>query len=154
MALSDEEGEILPDFITNYSFLDSDDKSVPFSVLPVLWSDHDDYDSLGLQVFMLGTCDGGQKVYKRAVAWKFELSDEIPTIYVLSKDRNWIILQKPKKSYEPIISSLLVTIHWLHFNNKNGDDYTWNRFVDSFRLVITNSSLCVYNVHKQMFMQL
>ncbi|CAN1838222.1 Protein ENHANCED DOWNY MILDEW 2 [Linum perenne] len=137
----DEEGEIIPYYITNYSFVDGQKAAVSFSVLPVLWDWEDELrENSELEVYIQGAYDDGlQNVFKRAVAWKFELSVEDPVMYVLSKERNWMILQKPRKSYLPVISSILVTVHWLHFKKRNAGDNTgsgWNHFLQSWRLVM------------------
>ncbi|CAN1196648.1 Protein ENHANCED DOWNY MILDEW 2 [Linum perenne] len=138
MAMSDdEEGEIIPYYITNYSFVDGQKAAVSFSVLPVLWDWEDELrENSELEVYIQGAYDDGlQNVFKRAVAWKFELSVEDPVMYVLSKERNWMILQKPRKSYLPVISSILVTVHWLHFKKRNAGDNTgsgWNHFLQSW----------------------
>ncbi|CAN0897505.1 Protein ENHANCED DOWNY MILDEW 2 [Linum grandiflorum] len=139
MAMSDdEEGEIIPDYISNYSFVDRQNAAVPFSVLPVLWDWNDEVDenSEQLEVFIRGTYDGGlQSLYRRVIGWKFELSGEDPVMHVLSKDKHWMVLQKPRKSYEPVISSILVTVHWLHFKKRNARGCLgtgWNHFLKSW----------------------
>ncbi|CAI9786445.1 unnamed protein product [Fraxinus pennsylvanica] len=49
------------------------------------------------KIFLLGTTDKGlQRIFKQVEAWKFDLSDEEPEIFVLSKGNNWIKLLKPR----------------------------------------------------------
>ncbi|CAI9090212.1 OLC1v1024938C1 [Oldenlandia corymbosa var. corymbosa] len=122
MASSDEEGEIVPHSVTNFHFVNDKNEPISFSVLPVKWSDDEEMTECFSQdkIFLLGTDDTGlQKVYKQVVAWKFDLSYVLPEIYVLSKDQKWIKLDKPRKSYEEIIKSILVTIHFLHCVKRN-----------------------------------
>lgn len=93
MAFSDEEGEIGPECVTNYYFINHREEPVSFSVLPQKWK-WNGGEFLGereTQVFLLGTDDDGlRKIYKRVIAWKFELSYVQPEISMLSKDRSWI----------------------------------------------------------------
>ncbi|KAM4093044.1 hypothetical protein ACB094_06G085900 [Castanea mollissima] len=88
---SDEESEIVAEFVTNYDFIDHVGNPVSFSVLPLQWSE----------------------------AWRFQLSYVQPEICVLSKEKSWITLQKPRKAFENTIRTILVTVHWLHFVKKN-----------------------------------
>ncbi|KAF8391638.1 hypothetical protein HHK36_023944 [Tetracentron sinense] len=120
MASSDEEGEIVPRSVTNYHFVDDKDEPISFSILPIEWSGCDRPDGMKLQIFLHGAADSGlQKIYKQVTAWKFELSDEQPEISVLSKENKWIKLQKPRKSFEDTIRTILITLHCLHFVKKN-----------------------------------
>ncbi|KAJ7960300.1 Protein ENHANCED DOWNY MILDEW 2 [Quillaja saponaria] len=115
MASSDEEGEIVPDCVTNYHFENDKNQPVPFSILPLLWSDDEIKGDPETRVYLHGTSDGGLRtIYKRIMAWRIELSYVHPEISVLSNEKRWIILQSPKKSYESIIRTVLVIIHWLH----------------------------------------
>ncbi|KAD6454149.1 hypothetical protein E3N88_08855 [Mikania micrantha] len=121
MASSDEEDEIVLDSVTNYHFIDSCKVPVSFSVLPLHWNDHDDVIENGnASVALLGLADGGlQSVYTEVIGWKLELSYVMPEVYVLSKGKRWIKLQKPRNSYGDIIKSVLIVIRCLHFVKRN-----------------------------------
>ncbi|XP_024032078.1 protein ENHANCED DOWNY MILDEW 2 isoform X1 [Morus notabilis] len=121
MASSDEEGEIVPKCVTNYHFVNHVEEPVSFTTLPLQWGPNESLVQSGRQVFLLATAedDGLQKVFKRVIAWKFDLSFVQPEISVLSKDMNWIALQKPRKSFENTIRTVFVTLHWLHFLKKS-----------------------------------
>ncbi|KAM7276367.1 hypothetical protein ACFE04_018233 [Oxalis oulophora] len=130
----EEEGEILPDYVTDYSFVEND-LPVSFTILPVLWTkDHHDHDhdhdqSLSNKVFLCGMWDDGlQKLYKHVIAWKFNLICEQPEIYVLTYDKRiWIKLLKCRKSYEPVIRTALITLYWLDCVKKlPADKSPWN----------------------------
>ncbi|KAM7498945.1 hypothetical protein LguiA_023359 [Lonicera macranthoides] len=119
MASSDDECEPVPQAISNYHFVDDADEPISFSKLPVQWNEVEHLDGGKRQIFLHGTADGGlQKVYKQVTAWKFDLSGVKPEISVLSKDMNWINLQKPRKSFIDIIRSSLITVHCLHILRK------------------------------------
>ncbi|KAM0029270.1 putative [histone H3]-lysine(4) N-trimethyltransferase chromatin regulator PHD family [Helianthus debilis subsp. tardiflorus] len=120
MASSDEEGEIVPDFVTNYHFVNSHNTLISFSLLPLHWSDHD-VENGDLQVaFLHGNIHGGlQSVYKEVIGWKLELSYAQPHVCVLSKGKTWINLQKPRKSYECHVKSVLIVADCLHFVRRN-----------------------------------
>ncbi|KAK2648679.1 hypothetical protein Ddye_016168 [Dipteronia dyeriana] len=86
------------------------------------WKEDDEAvgGDLGIKVYLRGTTDDGlQSVHKQVVAWKFELSYPQPEIWVLSKNKKWIQLQNPRKSFRFIIRTVLITVHWLHFALKN-----------------------------------
>ncbi|KAM6572084.1 hypothetical protein CsatA_016164 [Cannabis sativa] len=130
MASSDEEGEILPNCVTDYLFVNDKEELVSFTTLPLQWSPNESLVESDKEVFLLASVDDGlQKIYKRVVAWRFDLSFVQPEIYVLSKDKNWIVLQRPRKCFENTIRTMLVTIHWLHFLKKNpaaSRKFVWN----------------------------
>ena len=138
MASSDEEGEIVPNCVTDYHFLNHEDELVSFTALPLQWRQSEPAIQSENHVFLLGTAadDGLQKVHKRVVAWKFDLSFVQPEVSVLSKDMSWIALQKPRKSFESTVRTALVTLHWLQFVKKNpettGRDL-WNHLLKAFR---------------------
>uniref|UniRef100_A0A5B7BGT9 Zinc finger PHD-type domain-containing protein n=1 Tax=Davidia involucrata TaxID=16924 RepID=A0A5B7BGT9_DAVIN len=120
MASSDDEGESLAHTVSNYYFVDDKDEPISFSELPVQWNEGESPEGKREQTFLHGTADNGlQKIYKQVTAWKFDLSDAKPEILVLSKENNWIKLQKPRKSYEDTIRTILITVHCLHFVKKN-----------------------------------
>ncbi|KAJ4950663.1 hypothetical protein NE237_027495 [Protea cynaroides] len=121
MFSSDVEDETVPQSVANYHFVDEKDEPITFSVLPIQWSDNESPESTKKQIFLHGTADGLQKIYKQVTAWKFELSDAQPEISVLSKEKIWINLQKPRKSFEDTIRTILITVQCLHFVRKNPD---------------------------------
>ncbi|KAF8105677.1 hypothetical protein N665_0157s0242 [Sinapis alba] len=133
MDSSDEEGEILPDYVDEYYFVDQSDTPVKFCLLPAKWDEDDDEeDPTGSSrgpVYLHGNSDcGNESVYKLAKAWKFDLSDEHPKIEVLLHGMRWITLLKPAKSYEGLVRTTLVTLQCLHFAKRNPEassDHVW-----------------------------
>ncbi|XP_017227306.1 protein ENHANCED DOWNY MILDEW 2 isoform X3 [Daucus carota subsp. sativus] len=121
MASSDDEGEPVLHSVTDYNFVDGSDDPVSFSELPVQWSDGERTGGKQKQIFMHGSIDNGlQKIYKQAEAWKFELSNMKPEISLLiSKENNWMKLEKPRKSHENIFRTILITLQSLHFLRRN-----------------------------------
>lgn len=138
MASSDEEGEVLLQHVTNYHFVDDKDAAVCFSLLPVQWDENEVVGNSGVQVYLLGECDSGlQKIFKRVIAWRFQLSHKGPEISVLSRDNNWIMLQRPRKIFKEIFRSILITVQFLHFIKKNpeaSEKSMWNHLLETFRL--------------------
>ncbi|XP_058210545.1 protein ENHANCED DOWNY MILDEW 2-like isoform X2 [Rhododendron vialii] len=136
MASSDEEGEILPDYVANYHLVDENEEPISFSSLPLCWSDNEIPDWLGTQIYLRGSADGGlQQIYKKVKAWKFELSYVLPEIYLLFKDKTWIKLQKPRKSFENTVKKILITVHFLHFLKRNPEETknaVWNHLRKAF----------------------
>ena len=123
MASSDDEAETQPLSVSNYHFEDNRDVPVSFSVLPIQWSESESLQGKKEQVFLHGLADNGlQKIMVPVMAWRFDLSSVKPEISVLSsKDWRWIKLQKPRKSYEDTIRTILITVHFLNYVKKNPD---------------------------------
>lgn len=121
MASSDDEADDVVRSVSNYHFVDERDEPISFSLLPIQWSESESIEgNKDEQIFLHGTADNGlQKIYKQVTAWKFDLSNAILEISVLSKENSWIKLQKPRKSFEEIIRSVLITLHCLHFAKRN-----------------------------------
>ncbi|XP_042484448.1 protein ENHANCED DOWNY MILDEW 2 [Macadamia integrifolia] len=119
MSSSDGEDEAVPQSVANYHFVDEKDEPITFSVLPIHWGDNESPGFTKKQIFLHGTADGLQKIYKQVISWKFELLDAQPEISVLSKEKKWINLQKPRKSFEDTIRTILITVQCLHFVGKN-----------------------------------
>ncbi|XP_027064722.2 protein ENHANCED DOWNY MILDEW 2 isoform X2 [Coffea arabica] len=136
MASSDEDGEIVPDSVTEYYFVDHIGELVSFSTLPLQWNDGEITEELCTQIYVCGTSDDGlQQIYKKVIAWKFDISYVMPEVYVLSKDKLWVKLYQPRKSYEETIKTILITIHFLHFVKKNpsgSQDALWNQILKTF----------------------
>lgn len=129
MEWSEEEGEILPDSVDEYYFVDQSDTPVKFCDVPL---NVDSTDCSGSPVFLRGNINSGDESFSKLVkGWNFELSvDEHPKIEVLLHGMmHWITLQSPSKSYEALIRTTLVTLQFLHFVKKNPDassDDVWN----------------------------
>ncbi|CAH9100116.1 unnamed protein product [Cuscuta epithymum] len=121
MASSEEDGEIVPECITDYLFYDCNSVPVSFALLPLKRCSTGISDSSSTPLFVCGVENEGiQKVYKKVVAWKFEFSYFLPEIYVLlPKDNIWIKLLRPKKSYEEIIKPALTVVHCLNYVKYN-----------------------------------
>ncbi|KAM6581165.1 hypothetical protein CsatA_004939 [Cannabis sativa] len=135
MASSDDEDETLPLSVSNYHFVDEKDELVSFSVLPIQWWVTEKIGGDKPQVFLNGIADNGlQQVFKQVKAWRFDLFDVKPEISVLSKENDWIILQKPRKSFEDVVRSVLIVVNCLHVIKRN--PYTSGKYLWSevFRL--------------------
>ncbi|RDX86204.1 Protein ENHANCED DOWNY MILDEW 2, partial [Mucuna pruriens] len=136
MASSDEEGEIVPDLVNSYWFENEKEEFVSLSSLTLLWSISEFECDLGTKVFLRGTTDDGlQKIYKQIIGWRFGLPYEQPEILVLSKDKNWITLQRPRKCFESTIRTILVTVYCLHFVKWNPEEPSisiWNKMLKAF----------------------
>uniref|UniRef100_A0A162A7A8 PHD-type domain-containing protein n=1 Tax=Daucus carota subsp. sativus TaxID=79200 RepID=A0A162A7A8_DAUCS len=111
MRYYEEEGEIIPDCVINYQTVDENNQPVPFSVLPLLWSE-DETPAPGnsdTQILLCGTAVTGPKMYEKVIAWRPEISYALPMIYVLSKENKvWMQLRKPRRSFEDCIMSTLL----------------------------------------------
>ncbi|XP_026407686.1 protein ENHANCED DOWNY MILDEW 2-like isoform X1 [Papaver somniferum] len=138
MDSSDDEADDVPHFVENFHFVDDKNEPITFCNLPICWTGDENPGSLERQIFLQGTADGGlQKIYKPVISWKFELLDKEPRISVLSKEKSWIKLQKPRKSYEPTIRTILITLNALHFLKRNPDTLGkpfWDRLRKNFSL--------------------
>ncbi|KAL5794230.1 hypothetical protein ACOSP7_002824 [Xanthoceras sorbifolium] len=120
MEFSDEESEILPQCVSTYHLVDQNNNPISFAALPVKWNEDESIGNLGIQVYLRGTTDDGlQEFYNQVVAWKFELSFVKPEIWLLSKNKTWILLKNPRRSFKFIIRTILITVHWLHYAKKN-----------------------------------
>ncbi|KAK4746349.1 hypothetical protein SAY87_012661 [Trapa incisa] len=123
MDSSEDEAEALLELVSNYYFLDHEDEPISFSGLPLLWGEHQDIpdeDDLKGGVYLHGSVEKGLKTIHREVrAWKIELDNVSPEIYVLSKENKCFKLQKPRKSYEDTIRSVLITVSSLHYLKRN-----------------------------------
>ncbi|KAJ8534425.1 hypothetical protein K7X08_016153 [Anisodus acutangulus] len=120
MASSDDEAEAVPSTVSNYEFVDDKDEPVSFAELTFQWNDTESLDGNKRHAFLRGTADNGlQKIYKQVTTWKFDFSRIEPSISVLSKENDWIKLEKPRKAFQDTIRSILITVHSLHFLKKN-----------------------------------
>lgn len=122
MASSDDEAETLPLSVSNYHFVDHKEEPISFSILPIQWDEGERLEGSQEPVFLHGTADDGlQKVYKQVTAWRFDICGSKPEISVLSKENVWIKLQKPRKSFEDTIRTILITVQCLHALKRNPD---------------------------------
>ncbi|KAK1317284.1 hypothetical protein QJS10_CPA05g01662 [Acorus calamus] len=121
----DDEGEILPEWVTNYFFMDKNNVPISFAVLPFQSGSYGSpVASAGTDshIYMIGDVEGEpQKVYKPVNAWKLELSDVTPVVSVQTKGcGHWIKLRKPSNSFKDMVRTVLVTVHCLHYLKWNG----------------------------------
>ncbi|KAI6690608.1 hypothetical protein NL676_027436 [Syzygium grande] len=128
MASSDDEAEAeaLPETVSTYYFEDHDDEPVSFSVLPLRWGDADgggeDAAAAAETVFLHGTADGGlRKVYREVKSWRFDLGGSGPEVSVLSKDNVLFKLDRPRRSFQDTIRTVLITLHCLHYAKNHPD---------------------------------
>ncbi|KAK3014522.1 hypothetical protein RJ639_010072, partial [Escallonia herrerae] len=136
MMASDDEAEPVSHTISEYCFVDDKDEPISFSELPVQWSDSESLDDKKKLIFLNGKSDI-QKIYKQVTAWKFDISGSKPEISVLSKEKNWITLQKPRKSFEHTVRTILITVHSLHYLEKNPGTFgkaLWDHLSETFSL--------------------
>ncbi|OWM79770.1 hypothetical protein CDL15_Pgr023182 [Punica granatum] len=141
MASSNEDSEIVPECITNYWLFDHSVNPTSFTNLPLQWPGDEIHRDLQTEIFLRGTGDDGlQEVCKQVIAWRFELSYAQPEISMLSKNRKWMQLCHPKKSFEKFIRSALITVYSLHYlkrNQESSGDHLWNhlqKFFGSYEL--------------------
>ncbi|PHT35384.1 Protein ENHANCED DOWNY MILDEW 2 [Capsicum baccatum] len=120
MASSDDEAEAVPSTVSNYEFVDDKDEPVSFAELTFQWNDTESLDGNKRHVFLRGTADNGlQKIYKQVTTWKIDSSRIEPAISVLSKENDWMKLEKPRKAFQDTVRSILITVHSLHFLKRN-----------------------------------
>ncbi|KAI3843987.1 hypothetical protein MKX03_000352 [Papaver bracteatum] len=138
MACTDDEVDDMAQFVDNFHFVDDRNEPITFCNLPICWTADANLESLEKQIFLQGTADGGlQSIYKPVISWKFELLDKEPRILVFSKEKSWIKLLKPRKSYEPTIRTVLITLSALHYLKRNPDTLVkpfWDRLRKLFSL--------------------
>lgn len=137
MASSDDEAEAVPQSVSNYHFVDDKEEPISFHVLPIQWSDSERQDGKKVQLYLHGYADNGlEKICKPVIAWKFDLSNVKPEISVLLKVNRWMVLQKPRKSYEEIIRSILITVQCLSYVKRNPEAFgksMWDHLSKAFR---------------------
>ncbi|KAL6010273.1 hypothetical protein ACLOJK_000704 [Asimina triloba] len=137
-SLDDEEANLPVGPVTDYYFEDEDSEIVSFSVLPIKWSEDKSPEHMQKQVFLRGATDEGlRKVYINVIAWKMDLSGDLPEVSVLSYKNNWIKLQKPKKSFNDTARTILITICCLHYvkvNPETSEKRLWHHLQRVFSL--------------------
>ena len=120
MPISDDDGEPVLQSVTDYHFVDDKNNVISFFVLPFELGKDERVGGTEKAIFLHGKADGGlQKIYKRVIRWKLDLSGVQHEISVLSMESCWIKLQKPRKSFEGTIRTILIIIYCLHFAKKN-----------------------------------
>lgn len=101
--------------VSNYHLVDDEDNPVSFAVLPIQWNDSENSGACKEKVFLYGDADSGLlKTFMQVTAWRFDLSNVRPEVFLLAKDGRWINLQKPRKSFQEEVRTVLVTLHFLH----------------------------------------
>ncbi|CAK7324563.1 unnamed protein product [Dovyalis caffra] len=147
MASSEDEADTLPESVSTYHFVDDKDEPISFSKLPIRWSESKSVDDgkKNYKIFLKGSVDNGLRtIYKQVIAWKFDLSNTAPQISVLTKEKCWMELEKPRKSYAIIIRTVLVTVHCLHFARVNPEvsgKSVWEYLSKTFSLYERRPSL-------------
>ncbi|CAN8252908.1 unnamed protein product [Cochlearia groenlandica] len=133
----DEDEEHVPQSASSYYFEDNDKEPVSFARLPIQWSAKEKVDGSDIGLYLRGTSDNNLlPVYKLVKAWRFDLSNFRPEISVLTKDNVWIKLEKPRKSFEGLIRTVLITLHSLHFLRRNpqaSEKSLWEHLSKSFK---------------------
>ncbi|KAL6520737.1 hypothetical protein OROHE_016918 [Orobanche hederae] len=136
MASSDDEGEMVPSYVSDYEFISADNESISFATLPVEWNKGEMHERKQEQTFLSGKTDNGlRKIYKQVIVWKFDLSLDKPEISVLSLEGYWIKLLKPRKPFEDIIRTIVITVHFLHYvkwNPQRSQEALWGHLNKSF----------------------
>ncbi|KVI08049.1 DNA (cytosine-5)-methyltransferase 1, replication foci domain-containing protein [Cynara cardunculus var. scolymus] len=118
-SLDDERTTIL-NVVSDYNR--AEDEPSSFTKLPVQWGESESLDNNNSLICLRGTADNGlQKLYKPVKAWKCDLAKAKPEISALSRDNNWIKLLKPRKSFEDMIRTILITMHCLHFFKRKSE---------------------------------
>ncbi|KAL6567122.1 hypothetical protein OROMI_015526 [Orobanche minor] len=136
MESSDDEGEMVPSDVSDYEFISVDNESISFATLPVEWNKGEMHERKQEQIFLSGKTDNGlRKIYKQVIAWRFDLSLDKPEISVLSLEGYWIKLLKPRKPFEDIIRTVVITVHFLHYvkwNPQRSQEALWGHLNKSF----------------------
>ncbi|KVI08050.1 DNA (cytosine-5)-methyltransferase 1, replication foci domain-containing protein [Cynara cardunculus var. scolymus] len=116
MDSSDDKGTTLLNVMSYYYFIGAKDEPPSFTKLRVQWGESESLDNNNIQICLRGTADNGlEKLYSPVNAWKCDLSKARPEISALSRDNNWMKLLKPRKIFEDMIRTILITEHCLDF---------------------------------------
>ncbi|KAF5202892.1 Enhanced downy mildew [Thalictrum thalictroides] len=136
MDFADDEVEAVAQSVTDYYFEDDQDEPISFAALPIRWSRSATSASDEKHIFLHGTVvSGSERIYKKVIAWAFEYSNDRPEVSVLSTDKRWIKLQKPRKSFEDTLRTILITIQCFHFLKKHPDkseSCMWRHLEEAF----------------------
>lgn len=123
MSSDDDDVEPQLKVVESYYFVDDSDEPVSFHALPFQFDAAERVPSFSKDVYLRGFTDGGlQNVYKQVVAWKLGLDGLSPEITVLSTEGSWIVLLKPRPSYEETVRTVLITVEMLHFVRRRPTD--------------------------------
>ncbi|XP_030550105.2 protein ENHANCED DOWNY MILDEW 2-like [Rhodamnia argentea] len=120
---SDDEADTMLEKISTYYFEDHENEPVSFAVLPARWGHGEcSKDAAAETIFMHGTSDNGlRKIYREVKSWRFDLGGSIPEVWVLSKDNTCFRLDKPRRSFQDTIRTVLITLHCLHYARNHPD---------------------------------
>ncbi|KAJ8754933.1 hypothetical protein K2173_015445 [Erythroxylum novogranatense] len=138
MESSDDEVDAVTQSVSNYYFLDDKNEPISFCSLPIQLTETEGVDDKKrTDIFLHGAVDNGlQKICKEVMAWKFDLTNATPDIFVLTKDNSCIKLGKPRKSFEETIRTALITVQCLHFARRNPEasgKSVWDHLSRAFR---------------------
>ena len=123
MSSDDDDAEPQLKAVESYHFVDDNDEPISFDALPFQFDAADKVCSFNKDVYLRGSTHGGlQRVYKQVVAWKLGLDGVSPEITVLSTEGSWILLLKPRPSYEETVRTVLVTVEMIHFVRRRPTD--------------------------------
>ena len=143
----DEIGSLIPGIVTEYHLVDEKEDPICFSMLPLQWNDEEIFEGAKDQVFIHGEIDDGlQKIYKQVIAWNVDLIDDFQ-LQILLKDKTWLKIRKPRKSYQDTIRSILITVECLSYLKTNpsaSEKSLWDHVRKSFRYGIRVMVNCVY----------
>ncbi|KAG8051851.1 hypothetical protein GUJ93_ZPchr0001g30743 [Zizania palustris] len=134
LMFDDDDDEPQVDVVDNYFLLDTQDQPVCISVLPFQFKATDGVPECKKDVFLRGTADPGIKVFRKVVAWRLGLQGKQPEISLLSTERSWISLAKPKNSYQEVIRSILITVQMLHFLKRKPEETEKNLWIHLRRI--------------------
>jgi len=151
MTSSEEEVEILPDWVTDYEFFNQQNQRVSFACLPVVHGKNEAVDNTNLRIFLSAFCnDGLERFYKQVFAWRYELSYRQPEISLLCKGNHWIKILNPNKQFRAVVRSILITIQCLHFVKRNpeaSDESLWCHLARAFRCISCELSYTFAELH-------
>jgi len=109
------ESEVHSVSVSNYHLVDDEGCPVSFAVLPIQWDDSENSGACNGKVFLDGDADGGLlKIFTEVTAWRFDLSNVRPEVFLLAKDGRWIKIQKPRKCFLETIRTVLISLLFLH----------------------------------------
>ncbi|KAL5227641.1 hypothetical protein ABZP36_015906 [Zizania latifolia] len=134
LMFDDDDDEPQVNVVDNYFLLDTQDQPVCISVLPFQFKATDGVPECKKDVFLRGTADPGIKVFRKVVAWRLGLQGKQPEISLLSAERSWISLAKPKNSYQEVIRSILITVQMLHFLKRKPEEPEKNLWIHLRRI--------------------
>ncbi|TVU01232.1 hypothetical protein EJB05_53322, partial [Eragrostis curvula] len=140
MIVEDDDG-VEPKFedVNEYYFVDGEQKPVCISILHLHFGENNGVEAVNSEkkVYLRGLVDKSIHIYKNVVAWRIKLDAKKPNIFVLSIEKKWIRLLKPRKCYEEFARSVLITTQMMHFfrtpTKKRGHRYLYDHLDDVFR---------------------